>query len=256
MKKRLRLWVLMLSLICLVSIVGCQSQPEPVSSEEPSSVTADLPESGQEPTSSQVEEPVSSEPSVVESKPEPSMAESEPDGSSQPELSLVPFTLHEINLSAGNVLDDNSNKGDLVLSTFKIKPTDSLFERPGESFEATLIRNAEELKQAGFSMEALDETKPNPLSDQAAYFEKSVLILVLAHHTSTTIDEQFNSITRSGTQLIINWSMMPFDGTPSKESQVHAMTDGSEHMIYWLEVQRSDVEGITEIIGRRSSQAE
>jgi len=264
---------LILSIVCLFSVGGCKRQSDPlIESSDVSSATADLPESSQEVLSSVVEESVSSEPSVAESKPEPSVVESkpEPEVPSQPEPSSVPEEPSSVTESPSSQAESSepelptvpfvihaNDTSEFIISPLDVDAVISETMLSMDEFKATLIRNSEELAQAGYSIEkAGEKSESDSFPHGDAYFEEFALIRIQIDHSSSSMDDEFNFITRSGDQLIINWSLMPFDGPPLEEGYFYAMDGAVEYLTYWLEVKQADVEGITEVIGQRSSQAE
>ena len=259
---RSNLLVLPILFLFLVRAFKLQSDPK-IDPIDISSATAELSDSSQEVLSSVAEEPVPGEPSVVESKPEPEVpSQPEPSSvpeeppsvtespasqaeSSEPELPTVPFVIHA------------NDTSEFIISPLDVDAVISETMLSMDEFKATLIRNSEELAQAGYSIEkAGEKSESDSFPHGDAYFKEFALIRIQIDHPSSSMDDEFNFITRSGDQLIINWSLMPFDGPPLEEGYFYAMDGAVEYLTYWLEVKKADVEGITEVIGQRSSQAE
>ena len=233
---------LILSIICLLSIVGCKRQSDPtIESSDVSSVTAEIESliSSEEVVPSESQEPVSSELSTVSepeqvtsSQPEPSSITETPSSqaeSSEPELPAIPFTVG-------------------YQERFLGVPVGSNFQN---RFEAIIIRSEEELNQK-FNIEAMSGEKKAFFEQcDAAYFEENaVLWIQLLHGSWSERTVTVDPVTRSGDQLFVRMYYDVPEGTVFDEATVMSTED------IFISIKQADVEGITEVIGQRSSQAE
>ena len=86
-----------------------------------------------------------------------------------------------------------------------------------------------------------------------AFFEENALIYMSTYHDrSASLNDYIHSLVRSGNQLTIEYTTaISDDPDPNK---VYCMVDGGGGRQTLLEVKKSDVEGITEIVPQQSGE--
>ena len=250
---------LLLCLVCLLAFGGCQRQgaaavtgepsefTDPISSEdtlpEPeSTVESSAPPSSEEtPVSSQAE-PVSSQ--QESEKPVSQDASSSSQASSQVFPPAIPFTVGAIDQMRGLAL----------------RPDGSFC---GNTFGAIVIRSAAEYREqfdpANFPTPSNADTVSVYHSKFCDYlskynetfFEENALIYMITYHPqSSSLNDFIHSISRSGSQLTIEYTTAVVENL--QPGEVEVITDDCGGRKTLIEVKQSDVKGITEIVPQQS----
>ena len=217
--KSIRCVAVLLSLACAVTVSGCQRENNPSGglvseSMEVSSLVLDS-EVGSQPLS---EEPQSN--STVSSMVSTSTAQADPSSISEDAPSQV----------------ESSQSGESITEIPTIPFTvracyDFGGYHPSSDASAQVITSMAELKEKFGYSEAIKLYNDS-------FFHDHVIIKMVQQHRSASYRERIDSITRSDQKLIIDYTLL---------QPTELLDAGTSHSI-WLDVSKSDTEGITEVV--------
>ena len=252
---------LLLCLVCLLAFAGCQRQRTAAVTGESSEFTEindpvlsqdTLPESeipvisseglsSEEAPVSSKEEPVSSQ-QVSEQPASQAVPSSADEASSQVSLPAIPFTVGVVAEQMGYLM--------------------TLWgENIHDTFGATVIRSAAEYRERFAPDNSLIPSDADTVSVYRSkfsdylskynetFFEENALIYMVTYHVrSCSLNDYIHSLVRSGSQLTIEYTVAVTDTPLSGPYAAYVMEDASGGRQTLLEVKKSDVEGVTEIV--------
>ena len=227
LRKSIRSMAVLLSLACAVTVSGCQRENNPSGglvseSMEVSSLVLDSEvgsqTSSEEPPVTSAEESQSS--SAMSSMVSTSTAQADPSSISEDAPSQV----------------ESSQSGESITEIPTIPFTvracyDFGGYHPSSDASAQVITSMAELKEKFGYSEAIKLYNDS-------FFHDHVIIKMVQQHRSASYRERIDSITRSDQKLIIDYTLL---------QPTELLDAGTSHSI-WLDVSKSDTEGITEVV--------